>query len=267
LSYQILPNLILLLAILGVVVLVLRRLPEAASLDKEEAEAHTQPQLLMAAKGLPAKAASRSKAVLVVWFKKLANFILEAKGLRHAPTVNYKIKKIRRQQAQPAAQPVKAVHDEEFYLEQIKKFPKNLEYYNELGQYYIGRKEYTESRDVFDYLVKHSPANADYLARLGFSQLHIHEYREAVTSYNKALALDSSHPNRYYNLALAHSALAQRPDAATALRQAIKLESGNVKYMQLLSELYHQMGEGKKAREISRSMARMDTTSGPERAS
>jgi tetratricopeptide (TPR) repeat protein len=209
----------------------------------------------MAAKGLPAKAASKSKAVFVLNLRRLWNFMLEAKGLRQGPAVNYKIKKMLRKQ--PHA-PIPAIRDEEYFLEQIKKFPKDLDLYDDLGQHYIAQKNYEEAKSVYEYLVKHNPAKSDYLARLGFTCLHGQEYEEAVANYNKALALDSSHPNRYYNLALAYTGLGQHRESLDALRQAMKLEPANVKYAQLQADLYHQLGNSAKAREVSRNTARID---------
>jgi tetratricopeptide (TPR) repeat protein len=230
LAYQLLPNLILLLSILGVFVLVLRRLPEASNLDQKEAAAHAEPSLKLLAKGLPAKAASRSRAALSVAFRRLWHFMLEAKGMRQGPAVNYRIKKMWQRKASGP------MRNEAFYLEQIKHFPKDLEQYNRLGQYYLDQKNFEEARNVYDYLTKHAASNSDYLAKLGYVMLHLQQYDQAVSSYNKALGLDPSHPNRYYNLALAYSALRDWAPALGALKKAVALEPANQKYQQMLAE-------------------------------
>ncbi len=229
-AYQLLPNLILLLSILGVFVLVLRRLPEASQLDREQAAADAEPSLRLLAKGLPAKAASRSRAVLIVAIRRVWHFMLEAKGMRQGPAANYRIKKMW-QRKSPAP-----MRNEAFYLEQIKHFPKDLEQYNRLGQYYLDQKNMEEARNVYDYLTKHAPANSDYLAKLGYVLLHLQQYEAAVTSYSKALGLDPGHPNRYYNLALAHGALREWAPALGALKKAVALEPNNQKYQQMLAE-------------------------------
>ena len=92
-AYQLLPNLILVLCIVGLLLLVLRRLPEASSLDQQEADAHAEPQVRLLAKGLPARAASRSRAIIQVAAKRVWHFMLEAKGLRQGPAINYRMKK------------------------------------------------------------------------------------------------------------------------------------------------------------------------------
>lgn len=233
-AYQFFPNIILLLSILGVFVLVLRRLPEATSLDNREAEAHAEPARLLEAKGLPALVASRGKAVAVVAVRRVWHFMLEAKGLRQGPAINYKIKKIWRRE--PQADTAVRQPDEDYYLEQIKKAPRDLERYNKLGQFYLDRENYEEARNVYDYLVKHSPASHDYLAKLGYCNLKLGRHDQAVESYGKSLALDSSHPNRYYNLALAQTALGDSAAAAAALEKALVLDSNNIKYQTALTE-------------------------------
>ncbi len=230
-AYQLLPNLILLLSILGVFILVLRRLPEATDVDKQEAEAHAEPQARLLAKGLPARAASRSRAAIAVNVKRIWHFMLEAKGLRQAPAVNYKMNKILQRKPAPPA------HNEDYYLQLIKRAPKDLEQYNKLGQFYLDQKNHEEAHNVYDYLTKHAAANSDYWAKLGYSYLHLQKYGLAVESYEKSLGLDSSHPNRYYNLALAHSALRQPVEAVRALDKAVALEPDNDKYHQMLSDL------------------------------
>lgn len=238
-AYQLLPNIILLLSILGIFVLVLRRLPEATSLDDEEAAAAAEPRLRMLAKGLPARAASRSKALLSVTVRRVWNFMLEAKGLRQGPAVNYKIKKIWQRK------PPVPKRNEIYYLEQIKAYPKDLEQYNRLGQFYMDQKNYSEARNVYDYLTKHAPANSDYLAKLGYTYLHLQDYDNAVAVYSKALGLDPSHPNRYYNLALAYTALRKPQDALKALDKAVSLEPSNPKYLLMLDETKRKLGRVK----------------------
>jgi len=237
LAYQLLPNIILLLALLGMFVLVLRRLPEASDLDAQESAEHAKPQEHLLAKGLPARAASRGRAMVTVAVRRVWHFMLEAKGLRQGPAVNYKIKKIWQRKPAPP------MHNESYYLQQIKQFPKDLEQYNRLGQFYLDQKNYEEAQNVFDYLTKHSPANSDYWAKLGYSALHLQQYGQAVEGYKKSLGLDSSHPNRYYNLALAHNALKQSAEAAKALDKALGLEPANSKYQQMRSDLRRRFGQ------------------------
>ncbi len=128
----------MLVSILGIIILVLRRLPEADSLDRLEASAHERPQRLMAAKGLPAQAASRSIAAAKIASGKAWRFVLEAKGLKQNPAITHKINKLwRKRPASSAVAPTTRIdpnRGEMFYLEEIKKFPKALENYSKLWE-------------------------------------------------------------------------------------------------------------------------------------
>jgi tetratricopeptide (TPR) repeat protein len=247
----------------------LRRLPEASHLEQKEST-QVEPEHILAAKGLPVRAALKSKAAASVILRRLWNFMLEAKGLRQTPKVNYRINKLWRKQAgpgetKPAVGAGELVRDEQFYLEQIKKFPKDLENYNRLGQYYMEGKDYEEARNVYDYLTKHAPGNSDYWARFGYSSLRLSEFDDAVEAYEKAVTLDSSHPNRYYNLALSQIALQQWSEAITALNKALELEPQNIKYLQVLTDVYHKAGKPHKAREVSRKLSRLDSVGDSEK--
>ncbi len=219
----------------------------------------------MQAKGLPARAARRGKAVILVTIRKVWHFMLEAKGLRQAPAVTHKITKIWRKGNQqshlpdPIIPPSEAVRNEDDYLENIKKFPKDLDGYSQLGNFYIDQNNYEDAKNVFDYLTKHAPAQSEYWARLGYCQLQLEQHHTAIDSYNKSMALDSSHPNRYYNLALAYTGLQQWGNSAKSLRKALELEPHNVKYMHALADVYNRMNRPEQAREMSQRIARLDS--------
>ncbi|MDE2311808.1 MAG: tetratricopeptide repeat protein [Patescibacteria group bacterium] len=234
-SYQILPNLIFILAVLGMLILVLRRLPEATDLDQNASPDKPAAQRL-ADKGLPAIAASRVKSWLKFKLQKLWHFMLEAKDLRHTAAAGYKIKKIFGQNQAAARRPApvdikpQEAKDEQYFLGLIKKDPKNLDNYDSLGRYYLESKDYAGALDIYDYLSQHAPANPEYHAKLAFCHYQEKQYEQAAGHYQKSLALDSLQPNRYYNLSLAQEALGKFVEAAQAAGQAVTLEPGNVKY-------------------------------------
>ena len=129
-SYQILPNIIFLVSIAGIVLIILRRLPEAnAQADASEA-AEAQEKLMQ--KGLPAVSLSKFTAKIKLFFKKIWNFALEAKDLKPHSNVGYRMKKIFGGKL-PAAKPelvrpqtTHEVKTEVYYLENIKLQPKIL---------------------------------------------------------------------------------------------------------------------------------------------
>ena len=252
---------------MGIIILVLRRLPEATVLDKAEAVEHAQPQHELNAKGFPARTAKRGKEQLLLGAKKTWNFMLEAKGLKHSSAINYKIKKIwdPEKKAKPVAPvfipPPDIEENEAYLLGEIKKFPKNLSLYNKLGMHYIDKLNFSDAFNVYGYLTKHQPQNNDYWARLAYSQLQLEEYNDAVFSYTKSLKLDPAFPNRYFYLAVALDNLKMWNQSSRALLKALELEPDNVKYKQHLSEIYTKLNQPDKALQVSGEIAQFDSLS------
>lgn len=240
--YSILPNILFLFAILGIIVLVLRRLPEATALDSSEQNTNAQDRLKQ--KGVPVEQTSAVKAFLLFWSKRVWQFLLEAKDIRHTGVVQYRIKQMF-QKTKPVAQskvikdpqavPVEEAavvesQDEVYYLEKIKHEPKNLQRYNALGNFYLHVKNYADAQSVYEYLTKYDPTNSTHWARLAFVKLSRGLYNEAVQDYLKALSLDPTHPSRYYNLGLAYKALGKWKESAEQFGRACELDPDNVKY-------------------------------------
>lgn len=234
LSYQLIPNIILLFSILGILLLVLRRLPEASAIPEQpnQSEAAT---LKLLAKGLPAMAISKLRSWFRFWGKKLWNFALEAKDLKPQAFANYRIRKLFGpwQQPKPATSrpaSTEEVQNEQYFLNIIKRDPKNLANYDLLGRFYLDHQEIDNARDIYDYLTRHDAANADYQARLAYCYYQTKDFAKTAEHYQKSLALDSSQPNRYYNLGLVQETMGQSEAALQSISRAIALEPHNARY-------------------------------------
>ena len=256
LSYQIFPNIIFILAVLGALLLIVRRLPEAAvSNDETPTEAGAHTRLLQ--KGLPAQTFSKVDAFFKFWAKKIWNFILEAKDLKPSAAAGYRMQKIFNGKlpgfkAQAAPQPA-ITHDvksEQYYLDMIKLRPKNLSNYDLLGKFYLEQSDFTEAKDVYEYLCNHEPGNPEFQARLGFCLYQNKQFDKAAAAYQKSLALDSTQPNRYYNLGLSLESAGKPDEAIKNFETAISLEPSSVKYYISLSNIYLKTNHGPKAREV-----------------
>lgn len=245
-SYNIFPNIVLIVTVTGVILIVLRHLPEASSL-KSASDQALGPEQRLLEKGMPALYASKAKTLLLFWGKRSWHFVLEAKGIKHQAQVGYRIKQIFKKKPQAAAgnqalnsaslpTPV-VVKDEAYFLSAIKNNPKDLENYSGLAQVYTEAKNFGEAKDLYEYLVKHNAGNADFHARLGYAHYLLENYKDAVESYQKSLALDSAHPNRYYNLGLAQRALDMPEAAQESYNKALHLDPTNRKYKEALEEL------------------------------
>lgn len=234
-------NITFIVSILGVIFMVLRRLPEATTQLKDKVEAKSpHPKAVAAgsflsAKGLPVKAYSKSKVILKTIGHKAGQFLLEAKGLKQAPKISYTFQKV--------FQNIKAdtntalVKDEKYYINLIKRNPKDDSYYDLLGQYYLEQKKMEDASNVYEYLVAHAPTETSYWVRLGLAALYMNNYKKAEQAYEKAVQLDPTNPSRFYNLALARQGMKKFALALEALKKALELDPDNQKYKDFSFEL------------------------------
>ncbi len=246
-SYQILPNIIFLVAVVGIILIILRRLPEVGKQETEN-KPNEAINSLLSSKGLPAITISKTRTLFKIWVKKSWNFVLEAKDLKQTNAAGYKFKKIFQikdpkpvlrtevtLQSIPIVQPTK---DEAYYFDLIKKEPKNLSHYDALGKYYLEKNIFSDSKDIYLYLVNHEPTNPEYFGRLAYSCYKLAEYSLAAENYIKSLGLDSIHPNRYYNLGICYQHLEKYQEAVEAFKKAVELDPENSKFAQTLSKVY-----------------------------
>jgi len=261
LSYQILPNIIFIFSILGIVLIILRRLPEAgaeAGNQAEEAEAHE----ILQDKGLPAQAISKIKVAVTFAVKKSWNFILEAKDLKPHAAAGYKMKKLfaalpgfKKQDIHPVLSA--DVKNEQYYLDQIKQEPKNLTLYDALGKFYLEAENFGDAKDIYQYLVNHQPASPDFQARLAYCFFQTKNYERAAEHYQKSLALDSTQPNRYYNLGLSLESAGKTAESVEHFEHAAGLEPAPKFYVSL-SAAYEKLGNTDKAREALQLAQKLD---------
>jgi len=257
LSYQILPTTIFFLSILGILILILRRLPEAkAESEKQAKEISVEKKLEN--KGLPALAISRIKVKSKFLYKKAWQFILEAKDIKPHALASYKIRKIfggrlplkKKFVFQPAEDlTLPSGENEQYYLEKIKREPKNLSHYDGLGKFYLDNNNFNEAKDIYLYLTNHEQANGDYRAKLAYCFFQLTDFEKSAEHYRASLGLDSAHPNRYYNLGLSLVKLGKFAEAILNYEQAVALEPDSVKYYIVISEAHIKLGQAQKAKD------------------
>ncbi|HEX3099543.1 MAG TPA: tetratricopeptide repeat protein [Patescibacteria group bacterium] len=236
--YNLVANLILILSILGVIILVLRRLPQAVDEHRVDQLKDDGPEVgeVLAEKGLPTKTASRIRSFSKIASHKVWQFVLEAKGLKHNPKISYNFKRILKKDKEAETKPPIA-RNEDYYIELIKRHPKELVYYDQLGQFYLEARKYEDAANVYDYLTEHEPTNSGYFAKLGLSQLHDQEFAKSQAAYEQSVKLDPSHPNRFYNLALTFQGQKKWKSAVKSLDSALELDPENGKYADLRFEM------------------------------
>lgn len=269
-SAYVLPNIILFVAIVGLLALVARHMPEA------------ERQL-----SAPGGANSNSRARL--WFllqgklRGLWRFILEAKGLRDPVANKFRMRqlldqnqrKVRTKQiaaritaeAQVKSAPTRtktlapavsatessqvtitpgarshtepvapveapAVAEQQVATPAAPNPKEQAEASMALAKQYLDNKQYFEARKLLESMGSYMHTSPVFWARLGYAQYHLGSYLEAVRCYEKSLLLDQGQPNRYYNLALAYGAAGNKTKSVASLDKALQLDPGNAKYLE-----------------------------------
>ncbi len=244
---------------MGIVLIILRHLPEAAASHPAQVDPLAQKITL---KGLPWLDIPKFRAYFKRQTQRLWHFLLEAKDLRPSGVVGYRVKKIFGRNAvsaseqptstfqTPSAEEEITEPDEDYFLEKIKTDPKNLQLYNELGKFYLDHGQPSDARDIFQYLIKHNMTNAEYYARLAQAQYKLKDFAAAVENYSQSLAIDPAQPNRLYNKGVCQEALEQFEDASATYKLAIALEPKNLKFYTTLAHTLQRVGDRVAAKSV-----------------
>lgn len=224
---------------MGVIVLILRRLPEAQKISEEDLSKLNEK---LNEKGIPAKSFSRIVSFIKFWLHRVWVIALEAKDLKTDDPSAYKLKRFFKFRLQKTQKPpvlkapgegatsTAAPGEEQVLLEKIKQEPKNFSHYETLGKLYLKQENYADARDIFTYLVGHVPGNPDFHAKLAHSSFCLGDFKLSAQHYQKSLDLDKMHPNRYYNLGLALERLEKYEQAKEAFKKALEMDPENPKY-------------------------------------
>jgi tetratricopeptide (TPR) repeat protein len=247
-GYQFIPVVIFFLAVFGLILLVLKKLPEAnQKLEIDKNLEHTDAQINLNSKGLPTIKFSKLKYHFLFFTQKIWRFALEAKEMVPTGKAVIKVKKLFLAKPKNSLTPnTLNIESEEEpinhkqeadYFELIKQDPKNLDHYDALGKYYLSTGKFADAKDIYVYLTAHNSANADYWARLGFTCFKLKDYSLSTDSYKKSIALDSGRLNRYYNLAQGLKALGEIEEANTIITTALEMDPQNFKFLDFKNRL------------------------------
>ncbi len=248
-GYQFLPVIIFFLAIFGLILLVLKKLPEAnQKLEQDQTLQPTHAHINLSSKGLPTLKFSKVKYHFLFFTKKIWRYALEAKEMVPTGKAVIQVKKLflakpKTPNLTPANPGIEAEEEainhkqETDYFALIKQDPKNLDNYDALGKYYLSTDKFADAKDIYLYLTAHNSAHADYWARLGFTCFKLKDYHLSTDSYRKSIALDSGRLNRYYNLAQGLRALGETEEANTVISTALEMDPQNQKFLDFKNRL------------------------------
>ena len=276
-SLQIIPNIIIFVSLFGIVLLFVRRLPEAL----EEGSAAT-----FSGGTSFGGIATFSEAMSVVAHKsydfmkrfaqKVWHFMLEAKDLQQGQVLASKFARLMTPTAKRAPRVInmaamnsikkaESLFDqkdfelaETEYISVIRRYPHEYVAYEGLLKIYIAQRKYEEIIDILQYLIEHNPQNDSYLVQLGNVLLTTRKYKDAIATYQKSLQLNNLVPSRYANIGLAYRALGDTEGAIEYFRQALDLEPANMQYLTMLIDALVARGDSDEARAALNRALEMD---------
>jgi tetratricopeptide (TPR) repeat protein len=142
---------------------------------------------------------------------------------------------------------------EETYLGVIKKHPHAYAAYEGLVKIYQHQHAYDEITEILRYLVKHNPHNDSYLAQLGSVLLKAKRYADAVAAYQRSVELNPLVAVRFVNMGQAYQAMGDFEPAEKNFSHALDLDPTNASYLAKLVDLL--VAEGEQARAVARLQA------------
>jgi tetratricopeptide (TPR) repeat protein len=204
-------EIVLLIAIIGLFIMVARKLPDAIKENRQEANATSQVQLEPDTQSKPRFKWPWQRS------KTDQSIITETVSLPpEDPGVQNPTNEIQREtllsddallnEGDDYLQSGKFKEAERAYLRGVAKNPKNPRLYNRLGAIYLKQRN----------------------------------YRDALEAFEAARDFDGSKASRHYNVALAAWQLGRLAKAREAIAMAIKLEPESVKYQDLRTQMEQQ---------------------------
>lgn len=241
------PPLLIVLALAGIIVIVLRRTPEI----RRQKFPRLSRKLVFV---LLQKTARGVKwAGNQVW-----RYILEVKEVGSKARIHFprpQLPQLRRlfrsaespefflQQAEEELEHQNYAEAERKFIKVIEKDPHNAQAYSGLGKLYLAQKKYEEAAQTFKFLTKHYPEVDGYYSSLGRSYHGLKLYEQAVAAFERAIELAPDIPKRYVNLGITLEAQKHVEEAILNYRRAVEMEKDNTQFLIVLAEALAKKGD------------------------
>jgi tetratricopeptide (TPR) repeat protein len=277
-AYEIVPNIILFVAIIAVLAIFFRHVPEAVAegeTSRNEKDGVSGGSL-GASSDMNSGIGARLHALgLKTWLLlkkasvfvggKVWQFMLEAKDLKQGQILASKFARLVKPTSMRYTE--NAVHSpmheaeelfavgkydeaEKKYFSIITKFPHEYTAYEGLVKIYIQQKQYDNLEETLEYLVRHIPENDSYWAQYGNALMSTRQYTAAIDAYNKSVAINALIPARFANLGLTYKAIGDNAAAKTNFQKASELEPSNLQYLVMLTDVMADMQQNDSALEL-----------------
>lgn len=99
------------------------------------------------------------------------------------------------------------------------------------------KKQYISAEKWYLEVIKKDPRNPKIYSRLGLIYINQKNYKDAIASLEEANKIEPTVASRYFNLSFAHNEEGDRKEALDSARKAIRLDPKNSKYKKWFDEL------------------------------
>ncbi len=260
--YTFLPQLLIILSLVGIVLIVLRRTPELR---------FPIPVHLKNAENFLGR-------WLRTGFQKFWHYILEVKELskkteslipRHFPKLHLpKFASSRKDKpaetaivsGEEALKSGDQVAAEEHYINAIKHDPTNEQAFAGLSKLYLAQNKTREAVETFKFLIKHNPENAQYSAGLGQAYYIGHKYDNAITAFERAVELEPDNPKHFIGLAMTLESKNHLEEAILNYRRAAELDREDTQTTLKLCEALVKKGDKAEAEQLLQNVLLIEPT-------
>ena len=277
--FSFLPQLLIVLSLVGIIVIVLRKVPGVNEFVRQTPVTKLPAE---GAKALLAQLWARLRWLL----QKLWHFVLEVKELSktrafsriptgfskiHFPKAGLHLFKrpdtvaFYLQQAQKSLSREDYEEAERQFIKVIEKDSRNEEAFAGLGKLYLAQKKFEEAIETYKFLLKYYPDNDGYHANLGQAYHGQKLYDPAVEAYERAIELSPENAKRYVNLGLTLEAKKHLEEAILNYRKAVSLEKTNPQFLMVLADALIKKGDKEEAEVLLQQILQLEPTNHPAR--
>ena len=136
---------------------------------------------------------------------------------------------------------------ENLYEEILRKNPKDINAYNNLGILFNQLGEYKKSINCYEKIIQIQPNNAAAHNNLGFVLNQLEKHQKAMNCFEKAIQIEPNYADAFYNLGNIHKQLRNYQKAINYYKKTIAINSNYVGAYNSLGTLLNQLGEYKKS--------------------
>ena len=131
----------------------------------------------------------------------------------------------------------------DFYRRTIAMNPRNSKAYNNLGNAYFMKGEYTKALDCYKRAIELDPRNEEAYNNLGATYSDVLGSKtSAIMAFKQAIRIRPGYATSYYNLALAYDDLGRKEEALETYQKAIEFRPRYQAAYHNMAVIYYEMG-------------------------